>query len=229
MAVPSDLPRAFLGLPDESAGNFIRLQRRVRLLAVRALLAHPLDSFPKELSAALQDLRQQLTALLRTQAGPILEAVGNPDVLPHLLLLQTSQSGDNAAQCIRAAVPALLAATAGHPGVRLRWRAPVSRVFDCRHSRVLDLEPLLDGLIASPEGLLGIRGREEFQLGTDTPGCQVHRPFHPIFPGHPRLHLSLIDTNPLSTVELHPDKDGNPLSLGGRSVEDWVSGLREDR
>ncbi|MBW2463576.1 MAG: hypothetical protein JRH11_18135 [Deltaproteobacteria bacterium] len=40
-------------------------------------------------------------------------------------------------------------------------------------------------------------------------------------------HLALFDNNPLALDEAHPDKDGNALDLGGRSVESWVAALRE--
>jgi HEXXH motif-containing protein len=39
--------------------------------------------------------------------------------------------------------------------------------------------------------------------------------------------LALEDNNPLAMVEAHPDKSGNALSLGGKSVEDWLGAFRE--
>lgn len=38
--------------------------------------------------------------------------------------------------------------------------------------------------------------------------------------------LLLVDTNPLSGLEAHPDKLGNALDLGGRDVEEWRRVLR---
>ena len=40
-----------------------------------------------------------------------------------------------------------------------------------------------------------------------------------------RVRLALLDANPLAHVEAHPDKHGNALSLGGRSVEEWRAAL----
>ncbi len=37
--------------------------------------------------------------------------------------------------------------------------------------------------------------------------------------------LVLVDTNPLSSLEAHPDKFGNSLELGGRDVDEWTSSL----
>jgi HEXXH motif-containing protein len=39
------------------------------------------------------------------------------------------------------------------------------------------------------------------------------------------IRLALVDFNPLAQIEAHPDKDGNALSLGGRSEEDWRAAL----
>jgi HEXXH motif-containing protein len=39
--------------------------------------------------------------------------------------------------------------------------------------------------------------------------------------------LSLVDSNPLSMFEAHPDKQGNRLDLGERSVEAWCAALGE--
>lgn len=49
-------------------------------------------------------------------------------------------------------------------------------------------------------------------------------PFHPIAPG---LVLATVDDNPLAMTEAHPDKAGNAIDLGGRSIEAWCAALRE--
>lgn len=41
-----------------------------------------------------------------------------------------------------------------------------------------------------------------------------------------RIRLALVDTNPYALDETHPDKDGNALSLGDRSVDEWLASLR---
>lgn len=35
------------------------------------------------------------------------------------------------------------------------------------------------------------------------------------------IRLALVDTNPISGLEAHPDKLGNALDLGGKSVDEW--------
>src|SRR5207237_415831 len=39
--------------------------------------------------------------------------------------------------------------------------------------------------------------------------------------------LALADHNPIAAFEAHPDKQGNHIDLGGRSVEEWVRALDE--
>ena len=41
------------------------------------------------------------------------------------------------------------------------------------------------------------------------------------------LSLSEVDTNPLSMDEAHPDKSGNAVSLGGKSLGEWRTALNE--
>lgn len=52
---------------------------------------------------------------------------------------------------------------------------------------------------------------------------RLARPYHRIVDG---VYLALSDNNPLSHFEAHPDKDGNTLDLGGKSLEDWLESLR---
>ncbi|MDI3284861.1 HEXXH motif-containing putative peptide modification protein [Polyangium sp. 15x6] len=55
-------------------------------------------------------------------------------------------------------------------------------------------------------------------------GVTVSRPFFPIDGG---TVLALVDTNPLAMVEAHPDKEGNAIDLGGKSVTEWTRPLSE--
>ncbi len=50
---------------------------------------------------------------------------------------------------------------------------------------------------------------------------------HPVAERYPALRLATIDRNPLRTLEAHPDKDGNALDLGGRSIDAWRDAIDE--
>ncbi len=55
-------------------------------------------------------------------------------------------------------------------------------------------------------------------------GLEVTPAYVPIVDG---VVLALTDNNPLTSVKLHPERDGNTLDLGGHAVEVWVARLRE--
>lgn len=55
-------------------------------------------------------------------------------------------------------------------------------------------------------------------------GVVTSRPYHAI---SGELVLSLVDNNPLAMLEAHPDKQGNTIDLGGKSVEEWTRVLRD--
>lgn len=50
----------------------------------------------------------------------------------------------------------------------------------------------------------------------------VSRPYHPIAG---EILLALVDNNPISMFEAHPDKEGNALDLGGHPAEEWTASL----
>jgi HEXXH motif-containing protein len=50
---------------------------------------------------------------------------------------------------------------------------------------------------------------------------------HPYHVVEDDLVLALADNNPLAMVDAHPDKGGNAIDLGGRDVDEWLTGLRE--
>ena len=93
--------------------------------------------------------------------------------------------------------------------------------------------PVLIGLshgvyVRVPEGVEEISfegghvsiGGERFPL---TPGGRVES--LPALGEH--AFLGLVDNNPLSFMEAHPDKGGNAVDLGGQSVERWTGALNE--
>ena len=61
--------------------------------------------------------------------------------------------------------------------------------------------------LASPETAQGFRVKQAYvRLGDIT-------------------RLALVDHNPVATFEVHPDKSGNGLDLGGHSVSEWTAAL----
>jgi HEXXH motif-containing protein len=57
-------------------------------------------------------------------------------------------------------------------------------------------------------------------------GVSSSRPFHRLDP-ELSAAFSLLDSNPLSMLEAHPDKQGNAVDLGGRSEKAWCDALSD--
>lgn len=207
---------SLLVLPTAEDTRFASLRRKVRLLALRRLLT-PEPALPQAHQAALARLAPVLTGLARTRKAELLEALGRPDVLVHLLLWQRGHGSPTAH--VSAAVPALLAALPVPEAVV--WDVPVEVLADPK--RGFCWRGKAEVLVAHPTGLeLSVDGER-----LAWPLVDAERAYVPLHPDLPHLHLALDDTNPLHDVEEHPDKDGNALDLGGHPVEEWQRSYQE--
>ncbi len=215
-----DLPSALLVLPEPD-GHWPRLVRKVRLLALRRLLTWPLDGLPPTLRGSLARLRPVLSQTARRHPASTIDAIGAPDVLPRLLSLGHPLV-DPVAQ-LAAVGPDLLAAIPARTLTEsILWDHPAPGLSAPRLGFALDAP--IPVVVADPAGL-------SLALSDGTrvtaPPPDARHPYHPLHPDLPRLHLSTRDTNPLSMLEEHPDKAGNAVSLGGRSVAEWRAALSE--
>jgi len=213
----STLPHGFLLLPPPGDATFSRLHRKVRLLALRRLLSHPLHG-----------LRPRLIELARRRSAPTLAAIGSPDVLCALLVWERGLRPTE--PLLSRLVPDLLAALPRESLLEaLHWEQPVASVRAPRLGISLAFDPPAQAMLADQSGIaFALVGGRKWSPDQPPPeGVTVRRDYHPLHPALPRLHLALQDANPLSMDEAHPDKSGNAIDLGGRSVADWVSSLRE--
>jgi HEXXH motif-containing protein len=234
MSVPA-LEPAFLALPSEGDDSFPSLARKLRILALRQVLLAPADSVPGPRREALGRLQRFLTSIAEHAPDALLDAIGTPDVLT-LLLVWRSGLGP-AEDSLLAAVPALLAALARTKALEtvresILWDAPVASLVDARGGRSITFVPPARALLANASGLeveLGSGRRLTIPGAPGAPasaeGVEFSRPFHELRLPHGRLHLSLLDTNPLAMIEDHPQKSGNAVSLGGRPAGDWVRAM----
>lgn len=211
------LPPAFLTLPAPGASGFAALRRKLLLLALRRLLAHPTTGLDPALARSLPRLRHAASESARRHGAAFLELLASPDVLAPLLCLEAGvRSAD---EMLAQAGPQLLAAMAQARMLDegLIWQAPVRRV-------ILG-ERMWEG---EARALAALPGGVELELATgervDLAALPGSMPFHPLRHG---VSLSLVDTNPLAMLEAHPDKAGNSLDLGGRSPAEWQSTLLE--
>ena len=214
------LPSAFLTLPAPG-GPLPRFVRKVRLLALRRLLTWPLADLPPTLRASLARLRPVLAATAKRSPTTTLQAIGSPDVLPRLLSL--AHPLVDPVRQLSAVGPDLLAAL---PPEKLTeavlWDHPARGISALRLGFALDAA--ISIVVADASGLsLALADGQRIQC----PPRGAVSPYHPLHPGAPGLHLSLRDTHPLSMLEDHPDKRGNPVSLGNKTVTQWVTSLSE--
>jgi len=114
-------------------------------------------------------------------------------------------------------------------GLRLR-RAP-RRIVSLATRTALTL-PAERTVVFSPGRITLEQGASRFDVDLDdlkglgpgdVTGRAVSQPYHPI--AHDLL-LAEVDNNPLSSVEAHPEKQGNAVDLGGRTAAEWTEVLR---
>jgi len=216
---------AFLTLPEAGDTAYRKVLRKVRLQALGHLLhlgtAHPARD------ARLSALARVLAPTAKKHTAKVLAAVGLHDVLTPLLCHRGGLAPLE--DVLDTAVPTFLAAL-GATGVlpeAVLWDRPFARLIDARSG--LEHKPengLIEGILADNNGTELRVGGAFWRLGTEPVPEAIcsRRVLHPAGPG---VHISLVDTNPLSMVEAHPDKSGNALSLGERSIAEWSTGFAD--
>ena len=203
----------FLTLPGEGARTSGRIIRKVRLLALRHLLTVNARELG-DVAASMATLHRVLAVAVKRDSKRVLAAVGSPDVLPWLLV--SIEGFRPIEQCIRAAVPSLLATLSTLPEAVL-WDAEVAELSD--GERFWTLSPPAKGVQVDPSGVTLRLADGAFAGLDDLPGASHHL----LLRGGVRLALR--DRFPLAMVEDHPEKQGNAFDLGERPEREWVDAL----
>jgi HEXXH motif-containing protein len=175
--------------------------------AVRRVLDWP-GQLPPWLARPYQDAREAVARVLQSHPADAYAALALPQVGAPLF------AGD-----LAEALPTLFVELArrrrvGREG--LWWPAPVRRL----------LCPATGAALTFPQeraGILFVDGGVEIGAGElwDL-APQGDRAFRPMREGG---WLALVDNNPLAMVEAHPDKEGNALSLGTATADEWLASL----
>ncbi len=226
------LPFGFLALPSGQDRGVATLAAKLRVVCLQTLLSLPGEGLPGTLADTWRELQIVLFGAAKTHSAAALGAVAHIDILGPTLAVKAGAAA--AARVIPDIAPTLICglARAGALPAPVRWDAPVTRIVDAHNGRVLEFDPLARGLVADPERLafhLG-NGADMTVLPDDadmSDGPRWRRRFHPLRAGRATPNLAEMDTFPLAEHEAHPDKDGNALSLGDRSVEVWREALGE--
>jgi len=104
------------------------------------------------------------------------------------------------------------------PVAKLRLERLPTRLLALRARLALDVSPNVIRAIFAPGTVVFDGAHGPVTIATRDPYVVIEG----------SLLLALEDNNPLALVEAHPDKGGNAVSLGGKSVEAWLDALRED-
>jgi len=168
--------------------------------------------------------------LTREQPAGLLDVLGHPDV--HVPLLVSAAGLRPPSATLGEMVPAIFAglSTLGRKlGEAIVWESPIRTIpiDGCGSFRFA--EPA-KAMLVDPSGLaIEFMDGERVNLnGWDTvnhPRITKVSDCHPLGDAELGLHLSTRDSNPLAMDEAHPDKSGNAISLGGKSVDEWTSML----
>jgi HEXXH motif-containing protein len=233
--VPRELPPGFLVLPAPGDRTLGQLRKKLGLLVLHDLLVLP----PARAGALGQPYARFRGWLEESLRGParseIRRAADRLDVLVPALAHKSGMVAPELA--LGEAIPALIVAVARALEVRgavesLLWDVPITRLFDADGGRVITFDPPALGILFDGKDLeLRTSDGAPYPLPTHAdpaphPSVRVERPFSPVR-ALPSPSLALADVNPLCMLEEHPDKSGNAIDLGGRSVEEWTRALAE--
>jgi len=227
-----DLPSAFLSLPGPADSLSRKLDRKVRLIALRELLSLRTTGLGARASHSVQHLQSVVERLAREQPKAMLDIVGLPDVQAPLLVMAAGLRPVD--QIVGSLVPALFAglSTLGRQlGEAIVWEHPIARVPIKGKGSLVFTEPA-KAMLVDPSGLaVEFTTGERLNLNEwdqiEHSGIEKRKDYFSLGDETLDLHLSMSDSNPLAMDEAHPDKEGNAISLGDKTSEEWCAMLAE--
>ena len=228
----TELPNAFLSLPRPGESTARTLRRKVRLIALKELLTHSAAALGPRADQSMRVIQGVLSRVARESPGSLLGAIGHPDVQVPLLVMSAGLRSPE--EVLPKMVPALFAGLQTC-GCRLEepllWEYPVEQIAFPGEG-VVAFEPSAKALLVDASGLAvelsdGRRINLVDMEAASRAGFKIVSRVRTIGPPSLGLELCLGDSNPLAMDEAHPDKDGNAISLGGKSLEDWVASIEE--
>jgi HEXXH motif-containing protein len=151
---------------------------------------------------------------LRQEPGAVLNLLRRPHLGGLVRTLRTSEGPTRSAQLID-----LLATLAYEIAAGARPRASLS--LETLPSRIVALAARR--VVEVPSGSVGRFSTASFESEGGDGAVSVSTPYAVV---EEPILFGVADNNPLALLEAHPNKSGNAVDLGGKSVEAWVSALR---
>lgn len=169
---------------------------------------------PQRASAAARSdyriLREVLAGFLPGKPGAIASLLRRPVVSAPLRCLRDGRGDPDA----------LIAELVGQSLFELALTGALDAPVTMRAPPPMLLAPHRDQVVEPGEGELTFAPREVRLGGVPVAPAQGHT-----WPVGTEAVLTTVDNNPLRMVEAHPDKEGNPIDLGGRSPQEWVEAV----
>ncbi|MEC8194623.1 MAG: HEXXH motif-containing putative peptide modification protein [Myxococcota bacterium] len=202
------------------------------MVALKELLTFSGSALGPRTDESIRRMQSVLQRSLKQDSAAVLAAVGSPDVMVPLLSMAAGLRAPlDVAPDMMVALFASLAAESVPLEEALVWEEPVGTLPVPREG-TLEFEPPAKALLVDPAGLaVELADGQRIDInefdGIDAAGVRVGHRFVAIGPRHLDVHLSLHDSNPLALEEAHPDKDGNTVTLGDKSLDAWLAALNE--
>jgi len=190
--------------------------RRVLSIALGRLPAELLRTSPRvagPYAAELRQLQEVAVELARTKPGPLVSVLRRPTVGGLLRCLRASPRDG----------PAIALQMVGNALLELALTGALPRSLDVKR-----LPERLTSLGTRTVARVPPGASARFEPGRVRIGDRTVQPepSPELVPVDEGTLLALVDDNPLAMFELHPDKSGNALDLGGRSSDEWAGALR---
>ena len=201
----------FLVIPTKTDATMKTLRHKLRLLAVRTILNMPSPGGP--IATTLRATQKSLTETLRAKSKNPLVLFDDPEILTPLLCYRSGVLSLD--QTLKQILPHIVGQMLPHPPIVVE--CPIETLFTTDHA--VFFTPAARALMADKKGI-----EIALEDGTHRPvEDYTHNPRSwPLIDG---FSLAQIDHNPLRMMEAHPDKSGNTLSLGGKTVGYWEEQL----
>ena len=197
------LPRHFLLLPPKDDRHFLSLQRKSRLLLLRQFLHDPFTECSPKFHKQLTQFKKFLTVILKTLKKTVVTLIGHIDV--STLLRSAILRIDHPQQLLNTAIPIFLSLL---PKTQesFVWDYPCS-IYNKQAERIAYTG---SGIDIQNETLK----IEAFEIPSQ----------HRFSNG---IEFSLLDSNPISLVEAHPDKEGNAIDLADHPTAHWYAQIEK--
>jgi HEXXH motif-containing protein len=192
---------------------------------MRGLVSVPTAGIDAVEVAAYRDLVAVLAGMARAEPGALASLVRRPNVGTLVRALQDPARGDlDRPSCLRQLVGAVTAELVDMPHGQTTLRTTsfaAGWTWWARRARV-SMPEGAEALVLRGGALMAEVGGRQVAVGVETADSAG-----PLFAAiDETAWLCRADDSPLAHLEAHPDKEGNAVDLGGRSVATWTEALR---